>query len=971
MSLGQIGQVGRYKLLERLGSGAMGEVYRAHDPVLDRQVAIKFVILPDVISQETSHRRFQREVQAVARLNHPHIVTVYDVVLEDPRPYVVMELLTEGTLRAYLRQQSLRWQELLLLLRPLVQALGYAHRVGIIHRDVKPANVMLTQNKLSSTPQNLLKLTDFGLARWQGEEVITQLGEIVGTLAYMSPEQANGQIVDARTDIFSFGVLLFEAISGHNPLAKGSLSSSIAEIRSLEPIDLSPLYKNTSQPVIRLIEQALAKDRERRYPTCEVLLADLDRCLEEGEARDLSLTHISSWPPLKAASGQPAIQKGSGIELTAEIEHLLRLMFRDASRIALEREFNQGLGSGRVFRVRPVDATGRAQLPTVVKIAPVNLIRQEWQAYQEWVDKSLPGAAHLEAAPTLPPGSLWDGLRYSLIGQGAFEVQSLYRYYHQASIKDLWWIITERLSQLMGAHWWAERQLNRVFQMQPDYDHILPVNLLLKPTAFKADADIYQLTTEQQLPPAQLTAGDRIQLNGFVVTELAPNRQQATLNLGPVPSATPPKAYRLRLTDCHNIEQFRLGQVVNGLTGTVVATRQDLLVTELRQALGPAIDLSADQVSLAQPNAPAGMSQIVLPNPLQSYQTLLTEFLTVNIATIHGDLNLENILIDPDTRHISFIDFATVRQGHVLHDLLRLETEVVTKLLAVTLAEEQLPATTIYTLYHQLHHTSFYNQTVPPFDNVPPVLRKSVGLLAAIRKMAWSGLFKADDWTEYYRGLIIYLLGALKFKNLDKLPGAPHPKQVAFWGAATLSQAIRSVSERAVSHFDQPPSVVEPVGYPPEIEVKIPEPRPTQPSAPKVGGDTMQGAKVSGDQITVGNISGSNIAIGAGAQVSVGQTESGEDKVAQLFEAILHQIEHRSDDEHVEKEEIIEFAVKIRREITKGGEANPVKVERWLNSLIDIAPDVSKTITTGLSHPLPGVSDPIRQLAAKVDSRPR
>ncbi|NJN96869.1 MAG: phosphotransferase [Anaerolineales bacterium] len=220
-----------------------------------------------------------------------------------------------------------------------------------------------------------------------------------------------------------------------------------------------------------------------------------------------------------------------------------------------------------------------------------------------------------------------------------------------------------------------------------------------------------------------------------------------------------------------------------------------------------------------------------MPNPLLSYQNLLRDFLPVKNSTIHGDLNLENILVDPATREVSLIDFATVRQGHVLHDLLRLETEVLVTLIPPILAEIGWPAETIVPVYEQLYQTILSGD-----DAVSPVLPhlalgKPFEMLRVIRKMARKCLYNLDDWREYYRGLILYLLGALKFKALDDLPTAPLPKQVAFWGAATAQHWLETpISQpRSRPTRNRPPAEVRPEKMSFEIEPPFGTMRPDSP----------------------------------------------------------------------------------------------------------------------------------------------
>lgn len=282
-------RIGRYKILELLGRGGMGVVYRAYDPDLNREVAVKVIVLPNPGSYNEWLHRFRREVQAVGQLKHPHIVTLYDVDLESDQPYVVMELLTGGTLKDRFTSGPLPWVEALHLFRPLIQALAYAHQKDIIHRDVKPTNVMFAGDEV-----NTLKLVDFGLARGLEGEQITQVGAILGTPAYMSPEQALGDTVDIRTDIFSLGIMLFEAIGGDNPLNTGSNPSAFLETVSASEVETSPLLDKAPAKVIKLIERAIAKNPNQRYSSCNDLLEDISECLADWtNNRDVNLTQSS------------------------------------------------------------------------------------------------------------------------------------------------------------------------------------------------------------------------------------------------------------------------------------------------------------------------------------------------------------------------------------------------------------------------------------------------------------------------------------------------------------------------------------------------------------------------------------------------------------------------------------------------------------------------------------------------------
>lgn len=193
--------IGRYTIEEVLGQGRWGIVYRAYDPELSRSVALKYVPLGD----EAQHGRWRREAQTAANLNHPHIVPIYDAAQTDEAAYIVMELLTGGTLRQHLTA-PLAWQKGVFLLLPLCDALAYAHERGVIHRDIKPENILFSGS-------GEIKLVDFGLAYVVGASRLTRGSGMVGTPCYAAPEQIRGESVDGRADIFALATVLYEVLT--------------------------------------------------------------------------------------------------------------------------------------------------------------------------------------------------------------------------------------------------------------------------------------------------------------------------------------------------------------------------------------------------------------------------------------------------------------------------------------------------------------------------------------------------------------------------------------------------------------------------------------------------------------------------------------------------------------------------------------------------------------------------------------
>jgi eukaryotic-like serine/threonine-protein kinase len=266
--------LGPYELKALIGRGGMGEVYRAHDSRLGREVAIK--ILPQGLASDPKLReRFEREARAVSSLNHPHICTLYDIGSQDGIAYLVMEYLEGETLEARLAKGRLPLDQALTLAIEIAGALDAAHRKGVVHRDLKPGNIMLTKSGA--------KLLDFGLARIQkpapleDETVtlgVTTPGTILGTFQYMSPEQLEAKEADARSDIFAFGAVLYEMLTGRKAFEGKSKASLIAAIMHSEPASVSELQPMT--PLDRVVKTCLVKDPDDRWQSARDLKRELE-----------------------------------------------------------------------------------------------------------------------------------------------------------------------------------------------------------------------------------------------------------------------------------------------------------------------------------------------------------------------------------------------------------------------------------------------------------------------------------------------------------------------------------------------------------------------------------------------------------------------------------------------------------------------------------------------------------------------
>ncbi|MFC1799908.1 protein kinase [Candidatus Eisenbacteria bacterium] len=262
-------EISQYRITEKLGAGGMGEVYLADDTKLNRKVALKF-LLPQYASDEEIKARFIREAQAAASLSHPAIITVHEVSEFQGRPFMAMEYVEGKSLREVIDDKRSSFMAILDLAMQIGEGLGRAHEAGIIHRDIKPQNILMG---LDGRP----KITDFGLAKVKDSPELTKAGTTFGTIAYMSPEQAKGLEVDRRADIFSFGVVLYELVAGQRPFVGDNEPSIINAIVNQIPEPLERFKSGVPEGLQAIVEKALAKDRDERYQHVDDIVADLRR----------------------------------------------------------------------------------------------------------------------------------------------------------------------------------------------------------------------------------------------------------------------------------------------------------------------------------------------------------------------------------------------------------------------------------------------------------------------------------------------------------------------------------------------------------------------------------------------------------------------------------------------------------------------------------------------------------------------
>ncbi len=327
-------KLSHYRIVSKIGEGGMGEVYLAEDTQLDRKVAIKF-LAEEFIRDEDRLRRFVQEAKAASALNNPNILTIHEIGEADGTRFIASEYISGLTLREKIEARTLDLQETLEISIQIASALQAAHASGIVHRDIKPDNVMVRED-------NLVKVLDFGLAKLTERrtfdleapilaQVKTQTGTVMGTAAYMSPEQTRGKSVDARTDLWSLGVVLYEMLTKRQPFAGETQGDTIAAILKSEAVP--PTRFNAEVPVEleRIVRKALRKKADERYQTANDLLIDLKSLKRELEfALELERT---------ASTNENAAETKIMNTATADTTH----------RVSSEARPSDGIGSSKVF----------------------------------------------------------------------------------------------------------------------------------------------------------------------------------------------------------------------------------------------------------------------------------------------------------------------------------------------------------------------------------------------------------------------------------------------------------------------------------------------------------------------------------------------------------------------------------------------------------------------------------------------
>jgi len=347
-------QIGRYKVLEELGRGAMGVVYRARDPALDRIVALKTIVLSDdADGRKDYQKRLALEARAAGKLTHPNIVTTFDFGEEGDLAYIAMELLEGVELRERLKQGPLPAADAVDIAVQVADGLGFAHERGIVHRDIKPGNIMLLE-------RGDVKIMDFGIARMRSEDFKTSTGMVLGTPRFMSPEQIAGMPVDHRSDIFSLGVVLHEMLTGAMLFAGEGTPQIAHNVSNVEHAPPSRHNPDATSMLDFVVARALKKDPAVRYQDAYELAADLRTCLAELRNRT-------------ALAAQNAHDATKTVKLDANEKAPTAAAIAPETRLPLSRQFDSSAALQRLAKPGRRDRRLLGRAPR-----PVSLPRRLW-----------------------------------------------------------------------------------------------------------------------------------------------------------------------------------------------------------------------------------------------------------------------------------------------------------------------------------------------------------------------------------------------------------------------------------------------------------------------------------------------------------------------------------------------------------------------------------------------------------------
>ena len=390
-------KIGRYAIVSELGRGAMGVVYDAVDPILERVVAIKTINMAvDPGEMDHYEKRFAVEARAAGGLNHPNIVTIYDIGRSGNLAYMAMEYLEGRELKDMIAGDELTTDRALEIAAQVADGLAYAHEHGVVHRDVKPANIMILRD-------GRVKITDFGIAHMRTSDVRTQTGYMLGSPRYLSPEQVTGKRCDARSDVFSLGVIIYEMVTRQAPFNGPDVHSLMYQIVNANPLPPSAINKTLPPMLDLIVAKALAKSPENRYASITELAIDLRRCSQQ----IASGTMVASGAP----DAQAAAGDADGIE---SFPDTVPLPHADAIESTMPGEAPPARGLAKEFD--SMAATMRLAAKTgAVRVGPGDAANADDESERRW------GEATVMRAPPWSPRErrIFAGAVLGALGVGA------------------------------------------------------------------------------------------------------------------------------------------------------------------------------------------------------------------------------------------------------------------------------------------------------------------------------------------------------------------------------------------------------------------------------------------------------------------------------------------------------------------------------------------------------------------------
>jgi formylglycine-generating enzyme required for sulfatase activity len=473
----------------------------------------------------------------------------------------------------------------------------------------------------------------------------------------------------------------------------------------------------------------------------------------------MSSFYDPAHPPASTPVPHAHIRCAPGVRLSSDQLDLLAQAFSDIDVIFVKQEFRSGYSGALVLLV----SLGAHRAPVVVKLAHPLDLEREYQAYQQFVRQISPqNISHLHGPPLLSADQQLGLVQYSYAGGESHQAATSLRDYYEANGGSASAAILNRIFRAYGRYWWANNRPH-LYTLSEQYDRLLPVHLQVAiAPAENEPVRILEPGKTSVLTLREISIGQQIRLINFQVTKVQATGKKMTLVAPPPPNeASAPVRIRLELDETlHPLLSYRPGDYVERLDAIVVATRESLLSDAATEAL-PNFAASQEIFAVGNRSLPTELSGIVLINPLYDLAGLLDRVVETKASIIHGDLNLQNILVDTPTGFAWIIDFGETRYGPTLLDLQRLEVQVITKLLPTAMQQAQLQPFAIVEQIIALH--------ADPLPSAPQLvaLQEPFHVLVTTRRLARQYLIDDLDWDEYYLGLVITLIGALKYDELD------------------------------------------------------------------------------------------------------------------------------------------------------------------------------------------------------------